>query len=126
MMATNCDNGSVAASGGVGATAGSGDKPCLAGMGEGGNFGGGALNGAFQYGPQLYASKYFSFNAGQYDVRGGHCLLYDPLHDNTIGLPPNLTSYDNGGCSMVNRGQVAINPSGQAPHTIGFTWWSTQ
>jgi len=52
--------------------------------------------------------------------------MYDPLHDNSIGLPPNLTSYDNGGCSMVHNGQVKLAPSGQAPHTLGFTWWSTQ
>ncbi len=45
-------------------------------------------------------------------------------HDNTVGLPRSLTAYDNGGCLMVNTGQVKIAPSGQAPHTIGFTWWS--
>jgi hypothetical protein len=95
-------------------------------MGESGPFGGGALNGAFQYGAQIYGWKYFTFSPGQWDNQGGHCLLYDPLHDNTIGLPPNLMAYDNGGCSMVNNGQVKIAPSGQAPHTIGFTWWSTQ
>ncbi len=124
MMATNCDTGSVAAAGGVGATAGGGDKPCLTGMGESGPFGGGGLNGTFTYGSEIYAWKYFTFNAGQWDQRRGHCLLYDPLHDNTIGLPPSLTAYDNGGCSMVNTGQVKIAPAGQAPHTIGFTWWS--
>jgi uncharacterized protein YjdB len=126
MMATNCDTGSVAGPNGVGASASGGDKPCLTGMGESGPFGGGALNNAFQYGSQIYAWKYFTFSPGQWDNRGGHCLLYDPLHDNTIGLPPNLMAYDNGGCSMVNNGQVKIAPSGQAPHTIGFTWWSTQ
>jgi hypothetical protein len=126
MMATNCDEGSVAAPGGVGASAGGGDKPCLTGWGESGPFGGGALNGAFQYGPQIYAWKYFSFNAGPYDTRGGHCLLYDPKHDNTIGLPPSLTAYDNSECTMVDGGRVRIAPSGQAPHTLGFTWWSTQ
>ena len=124
MMATNCDTGSVAAAGGVGATAGGGDKPCLTGMGESGPFGGGGLNGTFNYGSEIYAWKYFTFNAGQFDQRRGHCLLYDPLHDNTIGLPPSLTAYDNGGCSMVNTGQVKIAPAGQAPHMIGFTWWS--
>jgi len=125
MMATNCDDGSVAAAGGVGAVVGIGDKPCLTGMGESGPFGGGGLNGAFQYGAQIYAWKYFVFNA-QWDARKGHCLLYDPLHDNTVGLPPSLTAYDNGGCAMVNTAQVKLAPSGQAPHTLGFTWWSTQ
>jgi hypothetical protein len=125
MMATNCDTGSVAGPNGVGASSSGGDKPCLTGMGESGPFGGGALNNAFQYGAQIYAWKYFTFNP-LWDNRAGHCLLYDPLHDNTIGLPPSLTAYDNGGCSMVNTGQVKIAPSGQAPHTIGFTWWSTQ
>jgi len=124
MMATNCDTSSVAGPDGQGALAGTGDKHCLTGMGESGPFGGGALNNAFQYGTQLYGWKYFTFSAGQWDNRGGHCLLYDPLHDNTVGLPPSLTAYDNGGCSMVNDGQVTIAPSGQAPHTIGFTWWS--
>jgi hypothetical protein len=126
MMATNCDNGSVAGPGGVGASVGGGDQPCLTGMGESGPFGIGGSNGAFAYGSQIYGWKYFTFMAGQFDNRGGHCLLYDPLHDNSIGLPPNLTSYDNGGCSMVHNGQVKISPAGQAPHTLGFTWWSTQ
>jgi hypothetical protein len=126
MMATNCDQGSVAAPGGVGATPGGGDKPCLTGTGESGPFGGGGLSGTFNYGTQIYGWKYFTFNAGQWDNRGGHCLLYDPLHDNTIGLPPSLTAYDNGGCSMINGGKVTLAPSGQAPHTIGFTWWSTR
>jgi uncharacterized protein YjdB len=124
MMATNCDTGSVAGAGGVGASAGTGGKPCLTGMGESAPFGGGALNNAFQSGSQLYAWKYFVFTGTQWDQRGGNCLLYDPLHDNTIGLPPSLTAYDNGGCSMVNTGHVKVAPSGQAPHTIGFTWWS--
>jgi hypothetical protein len=126
MMATNCDNGSVAGPGGVGASVGGGDQPCLTGMGESGPFGSRAVNGAFDFGSQIYGWKYFTFMAGPFDNRGGHCLLYDPLHDNSIGLPPNLTSYDNGGCSMVHNGQVKLAPSGQAPHTLGFTWWSTQ
>jgi hypothetical protein len=104
--------------------AGGGDKPCLTGMGESSPFGTGGLNGTFNYGSEIYAWKYFTFAAGQFDQRRGHCLLYDPLHDNTIGLPPSLTAYDNGVCSMVNTGQVKIAPAGQAPHTIGFTWWS--
>jgi hypothetical protein len=124
MMATNCDTGSVAAAGGVGAMAGGGDKPCLTGMGESSPFGTGGLNGTFNYGSEIYAWKYFTFTAGQFDQRRGHCLLYDPLHDNSIGLPPSLTAYDNGGCSMVNTGQVKSAPAGQAPHAIGFTWWS--
>jgi hypothetical protein len=126
MMATNCDNGSVAGPGGVGASVGGGDQPCLTGMGESGPFGSRAVNGAFDFGSQIYGWKYFTFMAGPFDNRGGHCLMYDPLHDNSIGLPPNLTSYDNGGCSMVHNGQVKISPTGQAPHTLGFTWWSTQ
>lgn len=125
VMATNCDDGSVAAAGGVGAAAGAGDKPCLTGWGESGPFGGGGGTGnTFNYGSQIYAWKYFAFNAGKFDTRRGHCLLYDPKHDNTIGLPPTLTAYDNGGCTMVNQGQVRIAPSGQAPHTLGFTWWA--
>jgi hypothetical protein len=126
MMATNCDTGSTAAPGGAGASDGGGDQPCLTGMGESGPFGIGGSNGAFQYGSQIYAWKYFTFIAGIWDTHGGHCLLYDPLHNNGIGLPPNLTSYDNGTCSMVHNGQVRLAPSGQAPHTLGFTWWSTQ
>jgi hypothetical protein len=125
MMATNCDMGSVAGAGGVGAADGQGGPPCLTGMGESAPFGGGGSNGAFAYGSQIYGWKYFTFIAGVWDNHGGHCLLYDPKHDNTIGLPPSLTSYDNGTCSMVH-GQVRLAPSGQAPHTLGFTWWSTQ
>jgi hypothetical protein len=126
MMATNCDTGSVAAPGGVGAMAGGGDRPCLTGLGEAGPFGTGPLNGTFSSGSELYAWKYFTFTPSQFDQRGGHCLLYDPLHDNTIALPQSLTAYDNGGCAMVSPGRVKIAPSGQAPHTIGFTWWSMQ
>jgi hypothetical protein len=125
MMATNCDTGSAAGAGGVGATAGTGDGNCLTGMGESGPFGSGGSNGAFQYGPQLYAWKYFTFPAGPWGTLKGHCLLYDPLHDNTIGLPPTLTAYDNGGCTIVDTGTVLNSPAGQAPHTLGFTWWSS-
>ncbi len=126
MMATNCDTGSVAGPGGLGASDGGGAQPCLTGMGEAGPFGTGALNSAFQYGAQIYGWKYFTFINGQWDKHEGHCLLYDPQHNNSIGLPPSLTSYDNSGCSMVDNGRVKLAPSGQAPHTLGFTWWSTQ
>jgi hypothetical protein len=79
---------------------------------------------------QLYAWKYFTFiKDGPPD--DGHCLIYDPKHDNSIGLPPTFTSYaaTKGTCLLVDQGDVTTNhvvlhPSGQAPHTIGFTWWS--
>jgi hypothetical protein len=125
MMATNCDAGSVAGAGGLGASAGFGNNYCLTGMGESGPFGIGGLNNSFSYGPEFYAWKYFVFAAGPWYRRlEGHCLLYDPLHDNSIGLPPTLTAYDNGGCEMVDHSRVRESPLAGAPHMIGFTWWS--
>ena len=125
MMATNCDSGSIAAAGGIGASAGFGSARCLTGYGEAGPYGTGGSGDAYAYTSQLYAWKYFVFPAATALPHGGHCLLYDALHDNSVGLPPTLTAYDNGGCNLVNTGQVAMLPAGQAPHTIGFTWWST-
>jgi hypothetical protein len=54
--------------------------------------------------------------------------LYDPLHDNTIGLPNALTSYDVGGqngCSAVNNGH-SVRPRfhGLKPHILNFVIWS--
>ena len=127
MMATNCDQGSVAAAGGAGAISGVGGGKCLTGWGESAPFGGGGGPGnTFNYGSEIYAWKYFTFPPGPWSTFRGHCLLYDPLHDNSIGLPPTLTAYDNGGCKLVDTGQVKLAPAGQAPHTIGFTWWSMQ
>lgn len=125
-MATNCDDGSVAGPAGVGAQPGFGDTYCLTGMGESAPFGYDAVkNGTFIYGPEIYAWKYFVFPWGGWKTTiDGHCLLYDPLHDNSIGLPPTLTAYDQGGCNMVDLGHVRNVPVGEAPHTIGFTWWS--
>jgi len=126
-MGTNCDDGSVPAPGGVGATAGAGDLRCLTGQGEGGPFGYGAgtLTGTYKSATQLYAWKYFVFPKGTGQPKDGHCLLYDPYHDNTIGLPPTLTSYDDGNCTLVDgTNGVELNPQGRAPHSLGFTWWS--
>ena len=130
-MATNCDSGSVPAAGGLGATAGGGSLRCLTGLGEGGPFGGGAgtLPGTFKNVTQLYGWKYFVFPKNTGQPKGGHCLLYDPFHDNTLGLPPTLTAYDDGNCKLVDTlvngsNGVTLNPQGQAPHTLGFTWWS--
>lgn len=126
MMGTNCDNGSIPAPNGVGATDGTGDSNCLTGKGEGGPFGyGGKSGGTYQSTTQIYSWKYFVFPANTAPPSGGHCLIFDPRHDNTIGVPSSLTSYDSGGCSLVHTA-VALSPSGQAPHSLGFTWWSNQ
>jgi hypothetical protein len=125
MMGTNCDNGSVPAANGVGATDGVGGTNCLTGEGEGGPFGYGGKGLTYQSATQIYAWKYFTFSANTAAPQGGHCLIFDPKHDNTIGVPASLTSYDPGGCSLVHSA-VVLSPTGQAPHALGFTWWSNQ
>lgn len=137
MMGTNCDNGSVPAPNGMGATYGTGGGNCLTGQGEGGAFGtGGTTSGTYQWASQLYAWKYFTFPAGTGGPVGGHCLLFDPFHDNTVSLPPTLTSYDitkTGGCSLIHLGKVdpmllgvlpGVSGLSGPPHALGFTWWS--
>jgi hypothetical protein len=41
-----------------------------------------------------------------------HCMLYDPNHDNSIGLPSSYMVYDNNGCNRVNGGKFNPNTTG--------------
>jgi hypothetical protein len=96
-MATNCDNGH-----------GGGGGDCGLGKGEGGPkaYNAGAGPDVVAAGTELLSFKYFT--GGQNATK---CLLYDPLHDNSIGLPPALTSYDVGGpsgCTHQTEMLVAI------------------
>jgi hypothetical protein len=113
-MATNCDNGH-----------GGGGGDCGLGNGEGGPkaYNAGAGTDVVAAGTDLLSFKYFT--GGQNATK---CLLYDPLHDNSIGLPPALTSYDVGGpsgCTAVNNGH-SVRPKvhGLKPHILNFVIWS--
>ena len=113
-MATNCDNGH-----------GRGGNDCGLGKGEGGPkaYNGGFGSDVVGAGTELLTFKYFTS-----DQNATKCLLYDPLHDNTIGLPPALTSYDVGGqngCTAINNGHsVRPRVRGLKPHVLNFVIWS--
>jgi hypothetical protein len=112
-MATNCDNGQ-----------GGGGGACGLGKGEGGptSYNGGAGPDVVAAGTELLRFKYFTG-----DISATKCLLYDPLHDNSIGLPPALTSYDVGGpsgCTAVNGQSIRPRVHPLKPHILNFVIWS--
>jgi hypothetical protein len=110
----NCDSGSV-----PGSANGTGDTLCGELAGEGGaDTSTTAWNGT---GEEFYAHKLFSRLTGTTGTH--HCLLYDPLNDNSIGLPSSYTAYDNGGCLRVNGGSftptttaATLSSTAGAPH----------
>ncbi len=113
-MATNCDNGH-----------GLGGDACGTGLGEGGPkaYNAGAGPDVVKAGTELLSFKYFTG-----DRTSTKCLLYDRLHDNSIGLPPALTAYDIGGpngCTAVNNGR-SVRPKFHSlkPHILNFVIWS--
>jgi len=110
-MATNCDDGTGGGSGG-------GNGKCGLGLGEGGGTGeNGTTNGTVKSGTQLLVFKYAT------QIPNTRCLLYDANHDNLLGLPPTLTSYDAGGCTGVNKGKVEPRLAVQAPHILNYAIW---
>jgi hypothetical protein len=109
-MASNCDDGT-----------GRGNGWCGLGLGEGGpnGYNGSGGSRVTKNGPELMGFKYFT---GMYGAHTG-CLIYDPSHDNTIGLPPTLTAYDSGSCTAVNSGRVVAKVESQAPHIVNYVIW---
>lgn len=117
----------------VGASSGGGGGKCAMARGEGGSYGtGGTPGGGWRGTTQLLAFKDFVtiLDANMYPA---DCLLFDPYHDNSIGLPgesPNfpstLAAYDSGGCAYADNPNKSISPLapfGQAPHMIDFAIW---
>lgn len=103
-----------------GATPGGGGGKCAQAMGEGNGYGAGGSGGGW-----VGATQLFSFKVFVTDHYHADCLLYDPYHDNTVGLPDALAAYDSStkGCTYVdnpNTGIDPLSPYGQAPHLVDF------
>jgi hypothetical protein len=125
-MGTNCDSGSQPGNP-TGGTQGHGGPGCGQLTGEGGAYGVqlGTNTNTWSYGTELFPHKYFT-NANITAVHT-HCMIYDPAHNNTAGLPPTLTTYDGGGCNVVNTGSVTpgsaatgLPLTGLIPHMVNF------
>jgi len=117
-----------------GAISAKGDKRCLQARGEGNGYGAGGKGSGWVGGTQLFATKDFVTALDPVNSKfHADCLLFDPYHDNSIGLPgeslsfpPTLAAYDSGGCTYVNNARTGIaplTPFGQAPHMIDFAIW---
>ena len=108
-----------------GAIAGFGDANCAQGYGEGNVYGAGGSGTGWVGATQLMSFKDFVTNLDSRTLTHADCLLYDPDHANTYGLPSTLDFYDSSGhgCTYVNDSTTGINPLqpfGQAPHMIDF------
>jgi len=114
------------ASAGAGGRSGGAENSCMNAMGEGGGYGSGGSGTGWGSTTQLLSFKDFT---NQLDSRShayhASCLLYDPYHDGSIGLPSPLDAYDSStqGCTYVDDATTGISPlspNGQAPHMIDF------
>jgi hypothetical protein len=121
-MGGNCDAGSV-----PGVAQGTGDTLCGELAGEASNDTSSPTGGWNGTGSEWYPHKFFTLTSGTSGNQ--HCLLYDPSGNysgpprNNIGLPANLTTYDNGGCARVDTGVFLPNVLGTGGGTV-VTWAS--
>ena len=110
LMGGNCDDGSV-----PGTTSGVGQVSCGELAGEAAATDTSSPSGAWNASQEeFYPHKDFDWPPGSSLAHVTHCLLYDPLHDNSIGLPSTYTDYDGGGCTGVNSGSYWPNLSTSA------------
>lgn len=127
LMGGNCDAGSSPTT-----KQGVGQTYCGELAGENGADTSNPLGGWNGIANEFFAHKVFTLPLGPGTSGNQHCMLYDPNHDNTIGLPASYTAYDNGGCGRVNSGMFMPNKGSSiagsmltngAPHAADVVIW---